>query len=121
LQDGERLIIHALTSITLIEYEQALPLYQRILQILEKGTGSSHPLIVYALQGLATIYNEQKKYEQAESLYQQVLIIRENALGPHHPKTNTTRTAYTHLLRELGREEEALALENQVLESVIKS
>src|SRR5258708_4914297 len=68
------------------KYEEAEPLYQRVLHIREQAMGSDHPEVAHTLYNLAALYFKQEKYEEAEPLYQRVLHIREQAMGPDHPE-----------------------------------
>ncbi len=72
------------------KYAEAEPLYQRALDIWEQQLGPEHPLVAYALNGLAILYKEQGKYVEAEPLYQRALRIREQKLGPEHLETAET-------------------------------
>jgi tetratricopeptide (TPR) repeat protein len=65
-------------------YDQAEPLYQRSLAILEKTLGIDHPDVAASLDNLAGLYQGQAKYQQAEPLYQRSLAIFEKNLGKDH-------------------------------------
>ena len=69
--------------------------------------GLEHFLVADALDGLALLYNEQKKYELAEPLFQRALHIREQALGPQHPYVAISLTGLATLYREQGKYEQA--------------
>ena len=51
-------------------YDQALPLYQRALQIREKALGPEHPDTATSLNNLALLYEDLGAYEQALPLFQ---------------------------------------------------
>jgi tetratricopeptide (TPR) repeat protein len=88
------------------KYEQAEPLYQRVLAIYEQQLGSQHPDTATSLNNLAELYYSQGKYEQAEPLYQRALLICEQRLGSQHPLTQLVRRNYARLLQEMeGRQE----------------
>jgi len=72
------------------QYEDAIPLAERILAICEKSLGPEHPQTALALSKLAEIYSAMGDYDEAEPLYRRSLAIQEKSLGPHHPDTVTT-------------------------------
>ena len=52
------------------DYEKALPLYQRALDIREKVLGSEHPDFATTLDNLAGLYENMGAYTKALPLYQ---------------------------------------------------
>ena len=66
-------------------YEQAAPLVERALAILEKVLGGEHPNVATSLSNLALLYRAQGRYEQAAPLYARALAIREKVFGGEHP------------------------------------
>jgi len=70
-------------------YQDAIPLAQQALGILEKELGLEHPDTATALNNLAELYYTTGAYAKAEPFYQRVLAIREKGLGPEHPDTAT--------------------------------
>jgi tetratricopeptide (TPR) repeat protein len=69
------------------EYAQALPLYQRVLDITEKVQGREHPATANSLNSLAGLYRAMGEYAQALPLVQRALGIQEKILGREHPDT----------------------------------
>ena len=67
------------------EYEKALPLYNRALEISEKVLGPEHPLVANTLNNLAALYYHIEKYDEALPLLERSLKIFESKLGPAHP------------------------------------
>lgn len=67
------------------KYSEAIPLAQRALLLWEKALGKEHPLVVYNLNYLATLYKEQGDYNGAEPLYQRALAINEKLEGKDSP------------------------------------
>ncbi len=65
-------------------YAEALSLSERALQRAEQIFGREHPLIAYALHGLATIHLEEGNYSEARLLFEQAIAIREQKLGASH-------------------------------------
>ncbi|MGJ3251913.1 MAG: tetratricopeptide repeat protein [Elainellaceae cyanobacterium] len=66
-------------------YADAIPLAQRVLEILETALDENHPLVATSLNNLAELYRAQGNYAAAEPLYQRSLSIVETALGDTHP------------------------------------
>ena len=67
------------------DYEKALPLYQRDLEISEKVLGPQHPSVATTLNNLASLYYHIGRNEEALSLFERSLKIFESKLGPAHP------------------------------------
>ena len=80
------------------DYEKALPLYQRALEIREKVLGPQHPSVATTLNNLALLYESMGDYEKALPLYQRALEIRENVLGPQHPNTAIIRNNFMQFI-----------------------
>jgi tetratricopeptide (TPR) repeat protein len=57
-------------------YDEAEPLYQRVLAIIEKALGPDHPDTASSLNNLALIYHAQRKYAEAEHLTKRALATR---------------------------------------------
>ena len=97
-------------------YEEAKPLYQRVLHILEQTLGPQHADVAYPLNNLASLYYEQGKYEEAEPLYQRVLHILEKTCGPEHPEVAYPLNNLANLYKEQGKNAQAKSLYQQVLQ-----
>jgi tetratricopeptide (TPR) repeat protein len=67
--------------------EQALPLLQRALQIIEAAFGPDHPSMATLLGNLAVIYRDLGQAEQALPLQKRALQITETAQGAEAPLT----------------------------------
>ncbi|CAN0545207.1 unnamed protein product, partial [Ectocarpus sp. 12 AP-2014] len=67
------------------KYDEADPLYARVLQILAATVGEEHPNYASALNNRAGLLESQGKYDDAEPLYVRAIAIGEKALGPEHP------------------------------------
>jgi tetratricopeptide (TPR) repeat protein len=76
------------------QYEQALPLFQEALRIVEQVLGKLHPDYALSLNNLAGLYRTQGQYEQALPLYQEALPILTHALGEQHPHTKIAKRNY---------------------------
>ena len=88
-------------------YQEAEPLYQRSLAILEKALGPDHPEVAATLNNLAALYCSQGRYAEAEPFLRRSLAISEKALGPDHPSVATTLDNLAGLYDRQGRYEEA--------------
>jgi tetratricopeptide (TPR) repeat protein len=65
-------------------YDEAEPLYERALRIVEKTLGHSHPKVGVFLNNIADLHRKRKNYQAAYPLYRKALTIIQNALGKHH-------------------------------------
>ena len=88
-------------------YEQAEELYRRSVCLGELETGSEHPALARALDGLAFLLGEQGKYTQAESLGNRALRLREQLLGPEHPQVASSLNTMAILSADQGKHEQA--------------
>src|SRR5579875_1590193 len=96
-------------------YQEAEPLYQRVLHIREQQLGLEHPEVAQSLNSLAMLYWEQGKYIEAEQLYQRALHIREQQLGPEHPEVAQSLNGLASLYEVQGKYAEAEPLYQQAL------
>jgi tetratricopeptide (TPR) repeat protein len=77
------------------------------LRIQEQASGLDHPDVALPLNGLASLYADQKKYEEADPLFRRALRIQEQALGQEHPDVAATLNNLAELYRVQGKDEEA--------------
>ena len=63
------------------KYEEAEPLYLKVLEIRKKLLREEHRNITQSLNNLASLYHEQGRYKEAEALYLEALKITEKILG----------------------------------------
>jgi tetratricopeptide (TPR) repeat protein len=92
-----------------------VPLYHRILNIMEQQLGPNHPDIAQSLNNLALLYRKLGKYSQAEPLYRRALSISERQLGPNHPDTAQILNNLALLYRKQGNYEQAEPLYKRAL------
>ena len=69
------------------KYNEALPLYERVLAMREKNLGPQHKLTAIALTNLASNYSAMADFGRARELFERALAIFEKILGPQHPDT----------------------------------
>ena len=87
------------------QYDRAVPLYQRALDIVEKSEGPDSRMAAAILNNLAVCYVERKKYRQAEPL-----LLRSLRVEPTLPALET----YATLLRKTKRAPQARQIEGQI-------
>jgi tetratricopeptide (TPR) repeat protein len=98
------------------QYDRALVVAKKALDIAEKSTYPNHPSVATSLNNLAELYRAQGQYAQAEPLYKRALAIREKALGPDHPDVATVLENMVALYRATERDKEAEKLEQRAAE-----
>ena len=96
-------------------YGEAIPFYEKALQLSEREFGPEHPKVATSLNNLALLYDAQGRYGDAEPLYKRSLAIREKALGPDHPNVATSLTNLAELYRAQGRYADAEPLYKRAL------
>ncbi|HEU4855177.1 MAG TPA: tetratricopeptide repeat protein [Nitrosospira sp.] len=67
------------------QYDQAIAVAKKALDVAEKEPVPHPPTIATSLNNLALLYKSRGQYPQAESLYKRALAIREKAFGTDHP------------------------------------
>jgi CHAT domain-containing protein/Tfp pilus assembly protein PilF len=72
------------------KYNEAIPLAQRLMSIVEKSVGSDNTAFADSLVILADLYRSQGNYSAAEPLYKRSLDIYEKALDSNHPSVATS-------------------------------
>ena len=97
-------------------YQEALPLQQRALEILETALGPEHPDTVIVLSNLAGIYRMAGAYDRSLPLFQRALQTREKILGPVHPDTATSLNNLATLYQDMGAYGQALPLYQRALQ-----
>ena len=107
MQEAERLSTQVGQFFQQGRYQEAIPLAQRVLAIIEKVSGPDDPEIVVWLGNLGLLYHRTGAYEKAEPLYQRALASREKALGPDHPDTAAALNILAELYFATGAYEKA--------------
>jgi CHAT domain-containing protein/Tfp pilus assembly protein PilF len=85
LHEARKLYQGALKLRDADKYDEAIPLFERALEIRERILGPDHRDVADVLNSLAILYYYKGDYMRAEPLCQRALSIREKALGPWHP------------------------------------
>jgi tetratricopeptide (TPR) repeat protein/CHAT domain-containing protein len=89
------------------QFDSALVLAKRALEITEREYGKEDTSVADALMNIGDAYLGQSKYNDAEPYYQRALRIREQALGPDHPDVASTLNNLALLYADQGRYTEA--------------
>ena len=104
------------------KYNEAEPLYARVLAIRERTAGPASPEVALALNNLAVLHDAQDQFEPAEAYYRRALEIREK-LQPEGLETAVTLQALAAVYmaqRKYDRAEpllvRALAIRSKVLD-----
>ena len=94
-------------------YDRAVIVAQKALQVAEQNVGPNHPHVATSLNNLALLYKTRGDYASSVPLYKRSLAILEKALGPGHPNVATSLENLAALYRALKRDSEAEALEQR--------
>jgi len=95
------------------QYDRAVVVAKKALEVAEKAVGSNHPSVAASLNNLALLYATQGQYAQAEPLYMRSLAIMEKALGADHPSVATSLENMAELYRATDRIKAAEELEKR--------
>ncbi|NEO89987.1 MAG: tetratricopeptide repeat protein [Moorea sp. SIO3G5] len=98
------------------KYSEAIPLWERVLEIQQQLLGEEHPDVATSLNTLAELYLFQGRYQEAEPLYRQALDLRKRLLGEEHPDVATTLKHLATLYSIQGRYQEVEHLLQQALQ-----
>ena len=102
-------------------YDQALPSYQRLLEIKERALGTDSANLSSILMNIALSYRAKAEYSNAEDTYKRVLALQRNALGEEDAEVGRTLERYACLTRRLGRKEQTDNLSTQASSILFKS
>jgi tetratricopeptide (TPR) repeat protein len=89
------------------QFDSALVLAKRALEITEREYGKEDASVADALMNIGDAYFGQSKYNDGEPYYKRALRIREQALGPDHPDVAGTLNNLALLYADQGRYTEA--------------
>lgn len=97
------------------DYEQAIMVAKKALNVAEKTLGSDHPHVAESLDKLAWVHYKRGEYAQAESLLNRALAIWENA-GPDYQLQHCISIKQLGLVQlETGRNRESLKMLQRAL------
>jgi CHAT domain-containing protein/Tfp pilus assembly protein PilF len=121
LQEARKLIERGSKLRGAGKYEEALPLFERGLEIRERVLGPDHCDVAEALNRVAVLYWSKSEYAKAEPLFQRALGIREKALGPEHPIVAVTLNDLANVYKSSANYGRAEALYQRALSIMEKT
>jgi len=89
------------------QYEEALSLYNKSLNLRKKVFGEASSDYATSLNNLASLYNKTGRYIEAQPLFVKAVRIREKTLGEEHPDYATSVSDLALLLYSTGKYSEA--------------
>ena len=96
--------------------DDAIPLYEQILEDSTRILGPDHPDTLISRNNLASAYQDAGRLDDAIALFEQTLQDSTRVLGPEHPDTLLSRNNLAYTYQAAGRLDEAIALYEQTLE-----
>lgn len=96
------------------KYDEALPLAERALSLLESSVGPNHIEVANALCNLAELQVAKRRFSKAEPLYTRAIAIYEKAPGADDAQLAYALARYLCTLIREGRKKEALAVQKHI-------
>jgi len=90
--------------------QEAVPLYERAIAVVEKSFGPEHPDLAATLNDLAAAHTFQRKVQEAMPLYERSIAISEKCFGPENSDLASTLNNFAALLCAQGKDQEALPI-----------
>ncbi len=107
-QEWTRLAMNVAESHRLLaKWEQAEPLYRKILEVRETAYGNQSAETASALNNLALLLKATNRLAEADPLMRRALAIQEKFFGPEHPKVATHLNNLATLLQNTNHLAEA--------------
>jgi len=97
------------------KYAEAIPLFKKVLTIVEQVFGPEDPATAVSLSNLAQSYKATGAYAQAEPLFQRALAIHEQVSGPEDPSMAETLNNLASLYHATGAYAQAEPLYQRAL------
>jgi CHAT domain-containing protein/tetratricopeptide (TPR) repeat protein len=85
LQEAHKLYFEARRLRDADQYDEAIPLFERMIEIRKRILGPDHPDLAAAIHSLAVCYYYKGDYPKSELLSNRALVIQEKTLGPDNP------------------------------------
>ena len=85
------------------EYDRAVIVAKKALEVAEKDAGAYHPHVATSLNILGLLYDNQGKYALAEPFFRRSLAIHEKALGSEHPNVAIDQLSLAALYHNQGK------------------
>ncbi len=89
------------------QYDDALPLQTRALEINRRVLGKEHPVTLRTINDLGALFHAQGKLAEAETYLKEALDTRRRVLGDEHPDTLSSLNAMGYLRDDEGKLDEA--------------
>ena len=112
LSEAQELSARVVKLFAEANYDEALPLAKRVLELRVKSLGPEHLLIDEALYNLAEIYIAKTRYKAGQPLYRRILAHYEKIYGTEHVKTAKILERLAYINYHLKKFDEA---EKQIL------
>ncbi|MBK7828796.1 serine/threonine-protein kinase [Nannocystis sp.] len=97
------------------EYEEALALYVRALEIRERELGGEHPHVARALHNLGNVYEATGRFAEALEVHARALAMMQRTLGPSHPNVGLSYNSQAVIHEKRDEHERALELHARAL------
>jgi CHAT domain-containing protein len=97
------------------KYDQAIPLFERVIEIRQRVLGPDHSELASAIHSLAVLYYYQGNYLKVGPLSNRALAIQQKALGSEHPDVAASINLLATLYRNKGDYVKAEPLYNRAL------
>jgi tetratricopeptide (TPR) repeat protein len=98
------------------EFDDALALQERALQIAERKLGPDHQDVAIILRNLGVAFERKGELQEAIICHERALAIQERSLGPNHPGVSLALANLGTILQKRGELDEALSLLKRALE-----
>lgn len=115
LNEAEQLFQQSTQLFQQARFAEALPLVERLVQILKHRLGETHPAFATALHNLAILHKSLGNYTQAEPLHLRALHIRQQVLGEQHPDVAQSLNTLADLYESQGKYSQVEALYQRAL------
>ena len=76
------------------KYTEAIPLAERLAEVIKSRDGEDLPQYAVAINNLAQLLQDTNRLAEAEPLMRRALAIDEKSLGPDHPKVAIASTTW---------------------------
>jgi tetratricopeptide (TPR) repeat protein len=96
-------------------YQEAIPIAERAVEVAKGVRGLEHPDTATSLNNLATLYQDLGYFAKAEPLFQEALRIRQKVLGPEDHDTAESLNNLAMLYHAMGAYAKAVPLLQETL------
>jgi CHAT domain-containing protein len=121
LHEARKLDTQAHSLFNTAQYEAAVPLQKKALEIAEAELGENDPLTAYLANELAHVYLRVADYAKAEQLYKRALAVNQAKLGPEAPQTIVSILGLGATYTQAGDFVKALEFSEQGMQTAIRT